>query len=60
VWLKVATAEAPDLPDIVVYVKEARYEESKDCWMYRVQEQDKEGLWCGKERMRAEKVLKRA
>ena len=59
-WLKVATDDAPDLPDIVVYVKAARYEEKKDCWMYRVQERDKEGMWCGKERMRAERALRRA
>jgi hypothetical protein len=60
VWLKVATNKAPNSPDIVVYIKEAQYEERKDYWMYRVQEQDKKGLWCGKERMIAEKVLKRA
>ena len=58
-WLKVATEGAPDLADIVVYVKEAWYEEKRDCWMYKVQEQDK-GLWFGKERTRAEKALERA
>jgi hypothetical protein len=60
VWLKVASEDAPDLPNIVVYVKAARYEEKRDCWMYKVQEQDKGGVWFGKERIRAEKALKRA
>lgn len=60
VWMKVATEDAPDLPDIVVYVKEGRYDEEKEGWVYKVQEQDKEGVWYGPERWKREKGLKRA
>jgi len=49
-----------NVPDIVVYVREARYDEEKDGWVYRVQEQDKEGNWCGSERWKREKALKKA
>jgi hypothetical protein len=54
--MKVAT----NLPDIVVYVKQAEYDEEKDGWVYKVQEQDKEGIWCGSEKWRRETALKHA
>lgn len=58
--MKVATADAPQLPDIVVHVREGRYDEEKDCWVYKVQEKDEKGEWYGRERWKREKALKRA
>jgi hypothetical protein len=49
-----------DVPPIVVYVKDAEYDEEKDGWVYIVQEKDKEGIWFGKERWKREKALKKA
>jgi hypothetical protein len=46
--------------DIVVYVKEGYYDEPKDCWVYKVQEKDKDGNWCDRERWKRETALKRA
>lgn len=61
VWMKVATAEAPDLPPIVVFVKEGQYDEERgeEGWVYKVQEKDDLG-WYGRERWKREKSLKRA
>jgi hypothetical protein len=47
-------------PDIVVYVKEGRYDEEKEFWAYKVQEKDKEGDWYDRERWKKETALKRA
>jgi hypothetical protein len=52
--------EAPDLSDIVVIVKQARYDQVKEGWVYEVQEQDKGGFWYGRTRWKREKALKRA
>ena len=49
-----------DAPDIVVYVKQGQYDEEKDCWVYEVQEKDKEGDWYGREKWKRETALKRA
>lgn len=46
-------------PDIVMYVKEARYDEAKESWMYKVQEQEK-GNWVGSEKWKKETALGRA
>jgi hypothetical protein len=51
---------ATDVPDIVVFVKQARYDWEKKFWAYKVQEQDEKGLWCGREEWRWETDLKRA
>lgn len=47
-------------PDIVVYVKEGRYEEAKEGWVYKVQEKDKDEDWYGREIWKRETALKRA
>lgn len=60
VCLRVATMEAPDLSDIVFNVKQARYKQVKEGWVYEVQEQDKEGFWHGRTRWKKEKALKHA
>ena len=58
-WIRVGTNDATS---IVVYVKQAEYkeEEGREGWVYNVQEQDKEGIWCGSEKWKREKALKRA
>jgi hypothetical protein len=55
-------ASTTDATSIVVYVKQAEYreEEGSEGWVYKVQEQDKERIWCGSERWKREKALKRA
>jgi hypothetical protein len=60
--MKVATENAPDLPDIVAYVKEGRYDEEtgKEGWVYKLQERDEKGEWYGSARWKREKGLKRA
>jgi hypothetical protein len=59
VWIRVDTTDATS---IVAYVKQAEYkeEEGREGWVYKVQEQDKEGIWCGSERWKRENALKRA
>jgi hypothetical protein len=59
VWIR---ASSTDATSIVVYVKQAEYkeEEGREGWVYKVQEQDKEGIWCDSERWKREKALKRA
>jgi hypothetical protein len=51
---------ATDVPDIVVYVKQAMYDLEKKCWTYKVQERDGKGLWHGIEKWKRETTLKRA
>jgi hypothetical protein len=46
-------------PHIVVHVKSAEYDEAKRCWVYIVQEKDKDE-WVGTERSRRETALDRA
>jgi hypothetical protein len=55
VWMQVPSSE----DKIVVYVKEGRYDEEKKCWVYKVQEKDKEGNWYDGERWKREKALHR-
>jgi hypothetical protein len=60
VWIRAGTTDATS---IVVYVKQAEYREEeggKEGWVYKVQEQDREGIWCGSERWKREKALKSA
>jgi hypothetical protein len=54
VWVKTGND-----PDIVAYVKAAQYDETKRCWIYTVQEKDKDE-WVGIERSRRETALERA
>jgi hypothetical protein len=52
--------EVPSSTDnIVVYVKDGYYDEVKECWMYKVQEKDKEGNWYDVERWKRETALNR-
>lgn len=55
VWMQVSKS-----PDIIVWVKKGQYDEKQDGWVYKVQEQDKEGAWEGAEMWKREKALKRA
>jgi len=56
VWIKVTGSD----DDIVVYVKEGRYDEGKDGWVYKVQEKDKDNYWYGGEIWKRETTLHRA
>lgn len=50
----------PNITNILVFVKEVEYDEKKDGWVYKVQEQDEEGLWWGEEKWKRETALQRA
>lgn len=41
-----------------VWVKEAKYDEKKDGWLYLVQEKDKTGEWYGNEYWKSTKMLR--
>ena len=55
-WIKVPGSD----DDIVFYVKEGRYDEEKDGWVYKVQEKDKDNDWYGREKWKRETTLERA